>query len=260
MGNSAVTRYLHDTWQFAGELGRRPPLRRAALVGRWTAAAASERILDRHFAARGLATSGRDPGHYGPSGLQYGYVPTPWLALLRMFPPGSLGADDAVLEYGCGKGRAVAFLSSRFPCRVTGVEIDPGLCADAEANLAHVRQRGRAEILRADAAALEVPGDVTVAYLYNPFRGQVFGAVLDRLRESLERTPRPLRVVYYHPLMHDALIGAGFTPVRHEVNRSWGVREHPSGEPGPAWMPPYAWAEYRAGSYPGPQRDRPVRR
>lgn len=252
MDSTALTRYLRGSWAFAGELGRQSPLRRAALVGRWTAAAAAERALDRYFGLKGLATSGRDGGHYGPSGLCYGYVPTPWRALLRMFPPGSLGPGDVVLEYGCGKGRTLAFVASRFPVRrVTGVEIDPGLCAEAEANLGRLRRRrAAAGVLCADAAAFKVPDDVTVAYFYNPFRGDVFGAVLARLSESLERAPRPLRIVYYHPLMHDAVTGAGFTPVRHQRNRSWGVREHPGGEPGPPWMPPWAWAVYCADAAP----------
>jgi SAM-dependent methyltransferase len=169
-----------------------------------------------------------------------------------MFPPGSLGAGDAVLEYGCGKGRALAFLASRFPVRqVTGIEIDPGLCAEAKANLARLKRlRAPVEVLCADATAFEVPDDVTVTYFYNPFRGEVFGNALDRLAESLERAPRPLRIAYYHPLMHDAVTAAGFTLGRHARNRSWGVREHPGGEPGPPWMPPYAWAVYSAGIAP----------
>jgi SAM-dependent methyltransferase len=250
--SAGITRYLRDNWALTGQLGRHAPPRRVALVGRWITAALVERALDRYYALKGLETSGRDHGHYGSAGLCYGYVPTPWLALQRMFPADSLGVGDVVLEYGCGKGRALAFIASRFPVRrVTGIEIDPDLCADAEANLRRLpRCRPAAtEVLPADATTFEVPGDVTVAYFYNPFRGEVFEEVLARLRESLERSPRPLRIVYFHPLMHDAVIRAGFTLERHERNRSWHVQVNPDDHEGPPvapWMPPYAWAVYRA--------------
>ena len=221
-------------------------------MGRWIMDALSERALDRYFARKGLDTSGWDSEHHGPSGLCYGYGPTPWLALLQMFPHGSLTPSDVVLEYGCGKGRTLLFLASRFPLlRLVGVEIDPGLCALSESNLRRLSRRrcAKVEVLCADATTFEVPDDVTVAYFYNPFRGEVFEAVLARLRESLERRPRPLRIVYYHPLMDDAVTSAGFALERYKLNRSWNVQVNPrdhAGPPGAPWMPTYSLAVYRA--------------
>jgi hypothetical protein len=53
--------------------------------------------------------------------------------------------------------------------------------------------------------------------LFNPFVGVTFNQVLAHLRASLARRPRPLRVIYLYPFMHDEIVKAGFTVVRsHE--------------------------------------------
>jgi hypothetical protein len=93
-----------------------------------------------------------------------------------------------------------------------GVELSSSLCRIAAANVAARRDQLRCadiELVTADAARYAIPDDVTVVYLYNPFRGAVFQAVVDGLLKSLERSPRPLRVIYRTPLEEDLLLGTG---------------------------------------------------
>jgi hypothetical protein len=72
-----------------------------------------------------------------------------------------------------------------------------------------------AQLLVADAAEFAIPDDVTVIYLYNPFRGPVFASALDRIVESLERAPRALRIIYRTPLEEDLLLRTGrFSRIR----------------------------------------------
>jgi hypothetical protein len=59
------------------------------------------------------------------------------------------------------------------------------------------------------------PSIRSVPYLFNPFMGEVFDQTVAKIVESLARRPRPLRVIYYYPIMHNALIDAGFTLDRH---------------------------------------------
>jgi hypothetical protein len=51
----------------------------------------------------------------------------------------------------------------------------------------------------ADAATWQVPDDVTVAYLYDPFQGETLDAVIGQLIASVDRSPRRLRVIYVTP-------------------------------------------------------------
>ncbi len=60
----------------------------------------------------------------------------------------------------------------------------------------------------------EIPDDLSVAYLYNPFTGLLFARFIERLLQSLERHPRPLRLVYNYPFDHDYVIATGrFRPI-----------------------------------------------
>ena len=60
----------------------------------------------------------------------------------------------------------------------------------------------------------EIPDDLSVVYLYNPFTGLLFARFIERLLRSLERRPRPLRLVYNYPFEHDYVIATGrFRPI-----------------------------------------------
>ena len=68
--------------------------------------------------------------------------------------------------------------------------------------------------MTADVLEYEIPDDLSVVYLYNPFTGLLFARFLERLLRSLERRPRPLRLVYNYPFEHDHVIESGrFRPV-----------------------------------------------
>ena len=60
----------------------------------------------------------------------------------------------------------------------------------------------------------EIPDDLSVVYLYNPFTGLLFARFIERLLRSVERHPRPLRLVYNYPFDHNYLIARGrFRPI-----------------------------------------------
>ena len=163
----------------------------------------------------GLDTAGRIPledlGVAGPG--RENYSPVSWAALRRALPRG-LGPEDVLLDLGAGKGRML-LMAARHPVRrVIGVEISPELAAVARANLRAAAPRLRCrqvEVMTADAACHPVPDDVTVVHMFNPFSGPVFTAAVDRVLESIDRSPRTVRLVYSNPREagHEALLATG---------------------------------------------------
>ena len=190
--------------------------RRALFVGNWAFRKVEESLCDKRFQRHGLATNSIDFDGLGDGTRELrGYVATDWRILRKLFPIGSLSTNDVLLEYGSGKGRVVVWVASRFPLRrVIGLELNPDLVAAARANLERWRGPRRCSdvVLEcADASAFEVPDDVTVVYMFNPFMGDVFAQVVAKMSESLRRRPRQLRVIYFYPIMHNVLVEAGFT-------------------------------------------------
>jgi SAM-dependent methyltransferase len=136
-----------------------------------------------------------------------------WLDLPRVLRPGEVTLDDVFLDLGSGKGRVVLQATQYRFARVIGVEISEHLTMIARRNAASCRLRARCgaiELVHSDALDYTIPDDVSVVYLFNPFRGATFAGVLTRLEESIGRRPRTLRVIYRNALHHDDLVGRGF--------------------------------------------------
>jgi SAM-dependent methyltransferase len=135
-----------------------------------------------------------------------------WLDLLRVLRIGAIRRDDVFLDLGCGKGRAL-LMASLYPFRrVSGVELAPELARVARRNIETFRPRKRCasiEVEVADAVAYPIPDDVSVVYLFNPFRGQTFATVVANLIASIDRNPRTVRVVYRNAMYEDALLSTG---------------------------------------------------
>ncbi len=122
-----------------------------------------------------------------------------------------VGRQDAFLDYGSGKGR-VLLAAARFPFgRVIGVEQNEWECEIARSNarIAAPRLRSPIEVFTADAAVWPVPDDVTCIYMFNPFWGDTFRMMLDRVLESLDRRPRPLTIIYANPKCAPELLATG---------------------------------------------------
>jgi predicted RNA methylase len=113
---------------------------------------------------------------------------------------------DALLDMGCGAGRAIC-VAAQYPfSRVIGIEIDQRLCALAERNARRLRRYAvRPEIVCTDAAEYRVPDDITVVFFYNPFWGEVFKTALTRVLESFDRAPRRLQLAYANPREHELI-------------------------------------------------------
>ena len=140
------------------------------------------------------------------------YEPTGWIDLQRIFRAHEPRPRDVFLDYGCGKGRVLVMAARRNFARVIGVEIAPELCEVARRNLDSDRSRrrcGAVEVVVADVTEWEVPDDVTVAFMHNPFRGQVFEQAVAELLASLDRNPRRIRVIYRVPMEEQRLLATG---------------------------------------------------
>jgi SAM-dependent methyltransferase len=114
--------------------------------------------------------------------------------------PGVLPVGEyTFVDVGCGKGRAL-LLASELPWReVVGVELDAGLAAVAERNVAQWVAAGRAlapmRVVCGDAATVALPEGPLVVYLFNPFQAPVLRALLERLQHRAA----PVEVLYLHP-------------------------------------------------------------
>jgi tRNA A58 N-methylase Trm61 len=161
-------------------------------------------IVGRVFdAGLGTRTAAISPGDRGIVPQELEYQPSDLRKIHCALRALQLGSDDVVIDYGAGLGRVVLAVSKYTSARtVIGIEHQAELYERAAKNLSAARPKLRCQDVRieyADARKFEVPDDVTVAYLFNPFAESSLQEVGNRIMDSLERVPRKLAVVYNNP-------------------------------------------------------------
>lgn len=174
-----------------------------------------------------LGLTGEDQSPYRAAG---------WLTLRLVLPRREVSDQDVFVDLGSGMGRVVLQAALMYPFRrVVGVEISEMLHGVACDNLDRNRSRLRCDdvsLVRSDVLDFEIPDDVTVVFAYNPFVGSTFREVMERLVESVDRRPRPVRIVYGNP-REEAMVW--------ETGRVRLVRTLPGLRPGREWARSNSW-------------------
>lgn len=109
----------------------------------------------------------------------------------------------AFVDVGCGKGRGL-MVALGYPFRrALGVDLSAELVEAAKANVARFAPEWRkempVEVMAGDATRMELPDGPLVVYLYHPFAAPVMAKFMARLRESVERSPREVYLLYVNP-------------------------------------------------------------
>ena len=140
------------------------------------------------------------------------YKPAGLFSLQRILPRREVGEDDVFVDFGSGKGRVV-LQAAMYPCkRVVGVELSAWLNDTAQKNVDLNRAKLRCQdvsLICSDALDYEIPDDMTIAFMNNPFQGSIFSRVVDAMVASVDRNPRTLRIVYGNPIEEEILLQTG---------------------------------------------------
>lgn len=111
-------------------------------------------------------------------------------------------SEFVFIDLGSGKGRTL-LMACDYPFReIVGVEVQPELHRIAQENILRFdgdRKCTSVSSLCMDARDFEFPNEPLFLYLFNPFPDYVLERVIQNLRESLQRTPRPTYVLYNTP-------------------------------------------------------------
>ena len=144
-----------------------------------------------------IKTAGRDDSNADQ--YRYPYEPTPYRVLERLADSGMIGKSDAVLDYGCGKGRVGFFLSCQTGAKTVGIEYDEHIYRLALENRKTAVSRAAADFVPARAEEYAVPAEVNRCYFFNPFSVEILRKVMARITASYYENPREVRLFFYYP-------------------------------------------------------------
>ena len=142
-----------------------------------------------------IQTCGRD--ELGADEYHHPYEPTPYSVLERLAGSGFIGKNDAVLDYGCGKGRVGFFLSYRTKAKTIGIEYDERIYGSALENRKIAKSKATFVLTKAE--EYEVPAEVNRCYFFNPFSAEILHKVMARIMESWYARPREIFLFFYYP-------------------------------------------------------------
>lgn len=160
------------------------------------------------------------------------YEPTDYRDLWRILDGLSIRPGcDVLLDYGAGMGRMMA-AAALYPFRkIIGIELTERLSAVARENIRRLRGPVRCrdiELITADACDYAVPSEVTAVYIFHSFSGAVLAKVLERVRQSIEESPRKITLSFCTPpeFQQDPLGGCDWLTRCRQIKGSRGRTIH----------------------------------
>ena len=113
------------------------------------------------------------------------------------------------VDFGCGKGRAVA-VASEFPFRsIVGIELSPSLASTARSNASRIgRQfpdRSTVTIANANVSDFALPPGRLACFNYHAFGLELLSEVVERFEAALRGNTPHMFFVYYNPVHFEVL-------------------------------------------------------
>ena len=144
-----------------------------------------------------IQTTGRDD--LKADQFHHPYEPTPYCVLERLAESDLIGAEDVLLDYGCGKGRVDFFLPYRTKAKTIGIEYDARIYGEAMENQKTAVTKAKTAFVLANAENYEMPQMVNRCYFFNPFSVEILQKVMARILESYYEDIREILLFFYYP-------------------------------------------------------------
>jgi SAM-dependent methyltransferase len=134
----------------------------------------------------------------------YYYADSGGMAFDKIMANFSITQDDAIVDFGCGKGGILISLSKYPFSKITGVEIDPELIEIAKNNIRKLKIKNVA-IEYSDAATFNKLDEYNYFYLFDPFPCNVMQDVINNIEKSIRENPRKATIIYLNPSCHELI-------------------------------------------------------
>lgn len=136
-------------------------------------------------------------------GDYFAFQSTGYSSLEKIFNSLDMNQYDSLVDFGCGLGRVLFFVSHRYMCRVTGVEYDPDLYELLldNAEYYHVRfggQREKFTLLNQKAEEYEIKPEDNYFYFFNPFHWEILSSIVENILASVQESPRKIYLIFYY--------------------------------------------------------------
>ncbi len=121
--------------------------------------------------------------------------------------------NNNLVDFGCGKGRALAVAAHYGFANITGIDFAKALCVAAEKNIQKTNllfPSSSYNIICEDVVNYKIEPDQNVFFFFNPFDEVIMLAVVKNILSSLRANPRKAFIMYANPVHKEIFLSAGF--------------------------------------------------
>ena len=121
--------------------------------------------------------------------------------------------NSILIDYGCGKGRAIFVAEQCGFTNLIGVDIAKELIIDANENKKAYKKKNpysNIEFLFEDATKYKIPENAQIFYFFNPFGEEIMQKVINNIKGSLNLNPRKIYCIYLNPKYKSVFEQNGF--------------------------------------------------
>ena len=132
--------------------------------------------------------------------------------------------EDAVFDFGCGKGGALLLFQKSGVHKIAGVEYDKPLYDILCDNLNKMGISAE-NVINGDAALMRSELDeYNYFFMYNSFQGETVRQVIDNIEESWRRKKRRIIFIYSGPYCHKDVVEHGMFKLSKQIYTDYSVR------------------------------------
>jgi len=132
--------------------------------------------------------------------------------------------NKTFLDIGCGKGRAMAVAAHYGFKKISGIDISKEFVDETRENLKTVKEKFpdvKFDVILQDAFYYQIPIDLSVIFIFNPFDEIIMSGVVENILISQEKKPRTIWVIYINPLYENLFLENGFVKTRSHQKLNW---------------------------------------
>ena len=132
------------------------------------------------------------------------YEPTSYSALDVLSKQYKFTAEDAIVDFGCGKGRLNFYVNHFFGSMVTGIEMNTFFYKQALDNKKeyckkHKKSANKITFSNCLAEEYDINPSDNKFYFFNPFSTQIFIKVIGNILASVDCYERTVDLILYYP-------------------------------------------------------------
>lgn len=125
----------------------------------------------------------------------------------------SINENNNIVDFGCGKGRALVVAAYFGFKDITGIDFAKALCNAAEQNIQNTKLRYPSVVFNVicdDVVNYKIKTEQNVFFFFNPFDEVVMLEVVKNILTSLKEKSRKAFIIYVNPVHKEIFLSAGF--------------------------------------------------